>query len=1130
MNSELPTVSIIIPVHNKVSFTRQCLDRIDRFGATASYEVIVVDNGSTDGTRQFLESASSWKAPHRYVRNDSNLGFARGNNIGALLSTSKYLLFLNNDTLVRAGWLDAMVRVAEGNPEVGIVGIQQRFPYTNLIHHTGIIFAADGSPQHIYPHADASLPHVNKQRSYQAVTGACLLIGRELFAECGMFDEGYVNGYEDIDLCLTVRARKRSIICCTSSFIYHYGQITDTRTADDPQNAARLKAKWNGGIVSDELTYFNEDRSDAARAASTARPAPRKAASDLVYFADDLSTKSALNWATADLVLALDRLGVQVALKRCTLPSDTDSPRRTALEKLMVPEQPVGGTQIRWSHYWPQHLERELNGVLNFELFVINYLFARPGTEPWDYWLQTVPFNRIRKLPLSGFCRDVLTQIGVPATDCTLVQPGYSPEALTIDPRRRADSRVRILTVTNSHDLERYGTELLIDAYWRAFTATDDVILVVKDYGAASGNDRLARLLQAGHGRAAVELHTDFLSKADLIRLYKSCDAFVSSHRGEGYGMKILDAMACGLPVVTTLFGGPADFCRPDNCLPIDFTLVPVGACYDTRAIRINNGPSWAEPDPESLVRRLRQVADDPSGARQLGERARREVVPRFTWENAAKQLTDAIAATDRPNVHHSPVVRANPTERSPYWMGLRVSVVVPTHNRKMTLRKCLRALEEQTVLPQEFEVVVVDDGSTDGTREMLESERFPFSLTYLHQPNSGPGMARNLGVTRAQGEIVLFVGDDILADPQLLEQHLIAHSEMPGEATAILGHIDWPPGLPRSPVMDFVCGDSSLQFAYTHIPHLPKLDYRFFYTSNISLRRRFLVDAANDGVRFDPLFRYAAFEDSEFAFRLQSRGLDLRYHSDALAYHDHLMDIAGFGRREYHAGMMAVVFYRMHPQLDPQLDVRWIGDWTLPVRNLCEHPELDARIAVLDRETDNVLRSAACTIENLHSLRHSPEASSIHLGGDSLKNMLDSILATIFDIQRTRGKVEEWYSSVEDRRVVESAKRLIATVRKLEFLSATPAEVKKLRGTIAWLDQEVVADLKRRVGELTQQLGTTAPHQPTVRLRHAIVQTLRRADLLIQRNLRDRNRLLTRYQRARGRLAGMLRGARVIG
>ena len=108
------------------------------------------------------------------------------------------------------------------------------------------MFTPDGSPQHLYPHLDASLPKVNKQREYQAVTGACLLIDRALFDECGGFDEAYRNGYEDIDLCMTVRQRGRKVVCCTSAFIYHYGQISEGRTADDDENAALFARKWAG--------------------------------------------------------------------------------------------------------------------------------------------------------------------------------------------------------------------------------------------------------------------------------------------------------------------------------------------------------------------------------------------------------------------------------------------------------------------------------------------------------------------------------------------------------------------------------------------------------------------------------------------------------------------------------------------------------------------------------------------------------------------------------------------------------------------------------------------------------------------------------------------------------------------
>jgi len=184
-NDRTPDVSIVIPVFNKLAFTRQCLDRIWRNTSDpVSCEVIVVDNGSGDGTRAYFET-SSFPGRLRYHRNDTNLGFAKANNIGARLARAKHLLFLNNDTLVQPKWLEDMVGLANGDPTVGIVGIKQLFPYTNTIHHTGIIFTAGAVPQHLYPHADARWPHVNKQREYQAVTGACLLIRRELFEVCG---------------------------------------------------------------------------------------------------------------------------------------------------------------------------------------------------------------------------------------------------------------------------------------------------------------------------------------------------------------------------------------------------------------------------------------------------------------------------------------------------------------------------------------------------------------------------------------------------------------------------------------------------------------------------------------------------------------------------------------------------------------------------------------------------------------------------------------------------------------------------------------------------------------------------------------------------------------------------------
>jgi GT2 family glycosyltransferase/glycosyltransferase involved in cell wall biosynthesis len=1036
------TVSIIIPVIDKLAFTRQCLDRIARnTSRELAFEVIVVDNDSSDGTREYFSNTDAVPVPVRYHRNAANLGFARANNIGAGLARGEYLLFLNNDTLVQPGWLTGMLRLRRSDPSIGIVGIKQLFPYTNVIYHTGVVFAPGGHPVHLHPHLDASVPYVNKEREYQAVNGACLLIDRSLFEACGGFDEGYRNGYEDTDLCLAAAARGRKTVCCTSAFIYHYGQISEGRTSDDPQNAARFAQKWGSRVRADRDEYLARDRAGMRQAPRSSSNVAGALPPDAIYFADDMADGSAQTWVNAELALTLEERGVPVLVNGPVSPTVPASARKR-LQRLSSRGRPTGGTQIKWSHYRPRHLNTELTGAVNLEIFVVNYVFGSTGIEPWDYWLQCLRQNGHAKLPVSDFCRDVLLQIGVPAGQCHILYHGYSREIPDVEPPARRTSTWRFLTVTNSHDLGRYNTEAILQAYDAVFRPQDDVALVIKDYGASSGDTTLRRVLAERRGRAAVEYVTAFTDKRELIRLYKSCDAFVSAHRGEGFGMKILDAMACALPVVTPLFGGPTAYCRADNCYPVEFALVPMGDCLDGRSLHVTNQPMWAEVDRTSLGRQLRRTFDDRREAARVAAAGRDAVLQDFTWARAADRLT-AISTEirDRAGQGISTVRAASPApaERSPYWLGLRVSVVVPTRNRKQKLLACLDALARQSILPQEYEVLVIDDGSSDGTREMLEARRFPFALRYYRQEAAGPGTARNLGVQHADGELVLFIGDDIYAGERLLEEHLLAHATEPAVVTAILGHIDWPSSMEPNEVMRYVCGDAMLQFAYSYIPHAPELDHRFFYTSNISLKRAFLLEAARAGIGFDPDFGRAAFEDSEYALRLTPRGLRIRYAERARAVHDHWMDLESFARREHAAGEMSVVFYRKHPGQDDLLQVRWLADLVGPAAAVLGQPDLLRQLEQFDAETDTLLSALAGSLEGLLALERTPNpAASMNLSPDRLRAALHNVFRVVFDVERTRGKVAEWYAGVQDPARVRAAQTLAAILRKTEFLQAS--------------------------------------------------------------------------------------------
>src|SRR5688572_16403335 len=143
----MPRCSVIIPVFNRASLTRQCLAVLLTVpSASTEFEVIVVDDGSSDLTPQVLADHSE---RIRIVTHAANQGFAASCNDGAAVATGEYLVFLNNDTIPKGGWLDALVRHAEAHPEAAVVGSKLVFP-NNTIQHAGIVVCHDGYTRHIY--------------------------------------------------------------------------------------------------------------------------------------------------------------------------------------------------------------------------------------------------------------------------------------------------------------------------------------------------------------------------------------------------------------------------------------------------------------------------------------------------------------------------------------------------------------------------------------------------------------------------------------------------------------------------------------------------------------------------------------------------------------------------------------------------------------------------------------------------------------------------------------------------------------------------------------------------------------------------------------------------------------------
>lgn len=260
-----------------------------------------------------------------------------------------------------------------------------------------------------------------------------------------------------------------------------------------------------------------------------------------------------------------------------------------------------------------------------------------------------------------------------------------------------------------------------------------------------------------------------------------------------------------------------------------------------------------------------------------------------------------------------------------------------------------LRSLEAQRPPNGGFEVVVVDNGSSDGTSDAVE-ERIatsPLRLTLLAEPREGPSPARNTGLTAASGEIVLFLGDDTApASTELLEAHASLHSASRDHRLAIQGRVTWRPDQPISHLMEWL--EAGFQFDFEKLQAGPISVLGAFYTAHISLNRQLLMESGE----FDPRLRYL--EDLELGLRLERLGMRLQYHPELLVFHDHPTTLPISLSRMRDVGRSAVVFRQIHPDWDIPVvksptGLRWLLlRWTTPLWRLLAHLRLPRRATEL--------------------------------------------------------------------------------------------------------------------------------------------------------------------------------------
>jgi len=246
----MSTITVVIPNWNGLHLLRPCCESLWATTGAGELRVLVIDNGSTDGSVAWLDGMAAEGRLDR-ICNVENLGFAKATNQGVRASSGD-VLFLNNDIVALPGWLPPLRAALAEDPRIAGAGSLLLYPGGRLIQHAGVRIGRIDGRMKVYHRGHyrtlESMPEARIPDLRSAVTAACLLLRRQALDQVGLLDEGFVNGYEDVDLCLRLGAAGWKLAYRGDSVLEHHESVTKGRHDAEASNQALCFQRWESRI------------------------------------------------------------------------------------------------------------------------------------------------------------------------------------------------------------------------------------------------------------------------------------------------------------------------------------------------------------------------------------------------------------------------------------------------------------------------------------------------------------------------------------------------------------------------------------------------------------------------------------------------------------------------------------------------------------------------------------------------------------------------------------------------------------------------------------------------------------------------------------------------------------------